>query len=164
MSDETTNDQPTEATEQQQGDPAEAPLGEGGIKALQAERERARELEKQLGAATARLTEIERANESALDRAQREAQEAKEYAAKATAEALRFRVAAEYGISENVDLILTAGDEDTMRKQADLWSQRAAAPAAPGTPLPDPSVGVKSGGPKSNGDVFASLISEHFTR
>lgn len=123
-------------TTEQQGDPADKPLGENGEKALKAERERAKDLERQLTAATARLTEIERANESALEKAQREAQEAKQAAEAATVDALRFRIAAEAGITENVDLILTAGDEETMRKQAQLWGARSVEVTAAG-PRPD---------------------------
>lgn len=121
--------------QQKQGDPADKPLGENGEKALKAERDRAKELEKQLNAATNRLNEIERANESALEKAQREAQEAKEQATQASVEALRFRIAAETGITENVDLILTASDEETMRRQAELWSKRA--PETTAGPRPD---------------------------
>ena len=121
--------------EQTQGDPADKPLGENGEKALKAERDRAKELEKQLTAATARLTEIERANESALEKAQREATEAREAANQAAVEALRFRIAAETGITENVDLILTAADEETMRRQATLWGSRTSDTTA--GPRPD---------------------------
>jgi len=134
---ETTTEQPTEPNaEQTQGEPADKPLGENGEKALKAERERAKELEKQLNAAASKLAEIERANETALEKAQREAQEAREAASQATAEALRFRIAAETGITENVDLILTASDEDTMRRQAELWGSRTQQTTTAG-PRPD---------------------------
>lgn len=131
MSEYTTEPTPNESDAVTQGDPADEPLGEGGKKALDAERTRAKELEKQLNAATARLTEIERANESALEKAQREAQEARSAAEAATLDALRFRIAAEAGITENVELILTAPDEETMRRQAQLWVERTPAPAGP---------------------------------
>lgn len=120
-----------QTAEQTQGDPADKPLGENGEKALKAERDRAKELEKQLTAATARLTEIERANETALEKAQREAQEAREQAQQAALDAIRYRIAAETGITDNVDLILTAPDEDTMRRQAQLWVERTPTPAGP---------------------------------
>jgi hypothetical protein len=119
----------------EQGDPADKPLGENGEKALKAERDRARELERQLNAVTSKLTEIERANETALEKAQREAQEAQESALAARVEALRFRIAAEAGITDDVDLILTAPDEETMRKQAALWGSRT--PSTPAAPRAD---------------------------
>ena len=135
-------------TEAKQGDPADKPLGENGEKALKAERERAKDLEKQLNAAATRLAEIERANETALERAQREAQEAREAATTATTAALRYRIAAETGITDNVDLILTASDEDTMRKQAALWADRTPTTA----PRADLSQGGSAQPPALNGD------------
>jgi hypothetical protein len=131
MSDTTSEPTQTDPNPAAQGDPADEPLGDGGKKALDAERQRAKDLEKALNAATAKLTEIERANETALEKAQREAQELREAATTATLEALRFRIAAESGITDNVDLILTAPDEETMRRQAQLWVERAPASAGP---------------------------------
>ena len=131
MSEPTTEPTTTEPAEATQGDPVDAPLGEGGKKALDAERQRAKDLEKALTAATTKLTEIERANETALEKAQREAQELREAATTATLEALRFRIAAESGITDNVDLILTAPDEETMRRQAQLWVERTPTAAGP---------------------------------
>ncbi|GAB3776756.1 TolA-binding protein [Nocardioides ginsengisegetis] len=136
MSETTTEPTGEPNAEQTQGDPADKPLGENGEKALKAERERAKELEKQLNAAASKLAEIERANETALEKAQREAQEATEAATKATTEALRFRIAAETGITDNVDLILTASDEETMRRQAELWGSRTQQTTTAG-PRPD---------------------------
>jgi len=127
----------TEATTQ--GEPADKPLGENGEKALKAERERAKTLEKQLGEATAKLTEIEKAQLSDLERAQAEATEAKEAAAKATADALRFRIAAKHSISdEDAELFLTGSDEETLTKQAARLVERT--PAA-NSPKPDKTQG-----------------------
>ena len=131
MPEPTTEPTQTDPTDAAQGDPADEPLGDGGKKALDAERQRAKDLERALSAATAKLTDIERANETALEKAQREAQELRETATAATLEALRFRIAAEAGITDNVDLILTAPDEETMRRQARLWVDRAPATASP---------------------------------
>lgn len=122
----------------QQGDPADdAALGNGGKKALDAERAARKAAEKATADLQAKLDEINRANESALERAQREAQEAKEAATQATLDALRFRIAAEAGITDNVDLILTAGDEETMRKQAALWAARTPDNTTAAGPRPD---------------------------
>lgn len=129
---ESTNPEAAETTTQQ-GDPAE--LGEGGKKALEAERTARKAAEKAAADLQAKLEGIERANESELDKARREAQEFREQAQQAAAEAIRFRIAAEKGITDNVDLILTATDEDTMRRQADLWASRTPEPTA--GPRPD---------------------------
>jgi TolA-binding protein len=141
-----------------QGDPADKPLGENGEKALRAERDRAKDLERQLNAAQSRLTEIERANESALEKAQREAQEAKNQAQQAAVEALRFRIAAETGITENVDLILTAADEETMRRQAQLWGTRAPSSDTTAGPRPDLTQGGSGQPPALNSDGLEEAL------
>jgi hypothetical protein len=129
------------APEATQGEPAETDeaLGEGGKKALKAEREARTAAERQAAELKARLDKIEAANMSDLERAQKEATEAKEAAAKATQDALRYRIAAESGITANAELILTASDEETMRKQAALWAERPTTT----TPKPDPSQGAQ---------------------
>ena len=132
MSD-TTQQAPSESTNTEtapQGDPA-AELGESDKKALDAERTARKAAEKAAADLQSQLDQINRANESALEKAQREAQEAREQAQQATLDAIRFRIAAETGITDNVDLILTAPDEETMRRQAQLWVERAPASAGP---------------------------------
>lgn len=127
------------STETKQGEPAD--LGEGGKKALEAERTARKAAEKAAADFQRQLDEINRANESALEKAQREAKEATEAATKATAEALRFRVAAKYGISgEDADLFLTGADEATLDRQAARLVERT-----PTSPLPDLSQGGKGG-------------------
>lgn len=140
----------TATTEQTatQGDPAEAPLGEGGKKALQAERDRAKELEKQLNAATAKLSEIERANETEAQRLQREAQEARDALPKGITDAFREAATTFGGISaEDAELFLTGSDKETLKRQAARLVERV-----PTGPLPDLSQGG-SGTPLAlNGD------------
>lgn len=145
----------TEPTEpQKQGDPAE--LGEGGKKALDAERAARKAAEKAAADLQAKLDEINRANESELDKARREATEAREQANQAAADAIRFRIAAEKGITDNVDLILTAGDEDTMRRQADLWVSRA--PDTTAGPRPDLTQGGSGQPPALNSDGLEDAL------
>jgi broad specificity phosphatase PhoE len=125
-----------------QGDPAvDEPLGEPGKKALQAERAARAQAEQAQAALQKQLDEIEASKLSDIERAQKEANAAKEEAAKAQAEVLRFRIAAEAGIKENVELILTGPDESTMRAQADLWSNRTPSTT---NPKPDLSQGGKT--------------------
>ena len=158
---EQTNPEQTAPEGKQQGDPADEPLGEPGKKALQAERERAATAERQAAEFKRRLDEIEAANLSDLERAQKQAQEAQEAAAKATAEALRFRVAAKHGISdEDADLFLTGKDAETLEKQAARLMERT-----PTGPKPDPSQGAKGSDSKgTTADMFAAAIEPHFTR
>jgi hypothetical protein len=155
-----TTTEPTEPQEQQQGEPADAPLGEGGKKALEAERAARRAAEQSAAKLQAELEKINRANESALEKAQREATEARESAAKATADALRLRVAAKHGISdEDADLFLTGTDEDVLTRQAERLAARAADANTPRSPRPDRNQGRSPGaGPKSTADSFADFF------
>lgn len=153
--------EPNESDAAEQGEPADEPLGEPGKKALQAERERATQAERQAADFKKRLDEIEAANLSDLEKAQKQAQDAQEAAAKATAEALRFRVAAKHGISDgDADLFLTGTDAETLEKQATRLMERT-----PNTPKPDPSQGAKGSDAKgTTADLFAAAIEPHFTR
>ena len=151
-----TNTEPnTEPNVQPQGDPADEPLGEGGKKALQAERDRAKDLEKQLSAATAKLTEIERANETEAQRLQREAQEAREALPKGIAEAFREAAVTFGGISaEDAELFLTGTDKDVLAKQAARLVQQR----TPTSPLPDPTQGGKGESPALNSDGLEQAL------
>jgi hypothetical protein len=141
-------------TEEPQGDPA-AELGDAGKKALDTERNARKAAEKAAADLQRQLDEINRANESALEKAQREAKEAQEAAAKATSDALRFRVAAKFGISEDdADLFLTGADEATLERQAARLVERT-----PTSPLPDPSQGGKGGAsPALNSDGLEEAL------
>ena len=156
MSETTTTEQPATAQSEQQGDPADKPLGENGEKALKAERDRAKELERQLNAAAKRLSEIEQANETALEKAQREAREAEQRAEALIAEALRYRVAAKHGISdEDAELFLTGTDEQTLERQAARLVERAPQPSGPKPDL------TQAGGGQStalNGDGLEEAL------
>lgn len=158
---ESTTETVVETTETKQGDPADAPLGEGGVKALQAEREARTAAEKTAAALQKQLDDINAANLSDLEKAQKQAQDAQEAAAKATAEALRFRVAAKHGITdEDADLFLTGTDAETLEKQAARLMERT-----PTSPKPDPSQGAKGNDSKaSTADQFAAAIEGAFTR
>lgn len=157
MSDPTPTPDPT-ATPQAEAAAAagDKPLGENGEKALKAEREARSAAEKQAAALQKELDDIAAANLSDLEKAQKAATDAQEAASKAASEALRYRIAAEKGITDNIDLILTGSDEETMRKQADLWSARPDG-ATPG-PRPDLSQGSKgdtsSGTPEQDFATF----------
>jgi hypothetical protein len=115
------------------------PLGENGEKALKAEREARAAAEKSAAALQKQLDDIAAANLSDLEKAQKAAKDAEEAAAKATTEALRLRVAAKHGISdEDADLFLTASDRETIEKQAAALAARTST-----SPKPDLSQGAK---------------------
>lgn len=146
-------DQPTDAITTQ-GEPADdETLGEGGKKALKAEREARTAAERQAAELKAKLDKIEAANMSDLERAQKEAAEAKEEAAKARTDALRFRVASQHGISEeDAELFLTGTDADTLTRQATRLKERT-----PTAPKPDPTQGSQTA-TALNGDGLTEAL------
>lgn len=122
-----------------QSDSANKPLGQNGEKALKAERDRATAAEKANAALQKQLDDIAAANLSDLERAQKDAKDAQDAAAVATAEALRLRVAAKHGISdEDADLFLTGSDQETVEKQAAALVARTST-----SPKPDLSQATK---------------------
>jgi hypothetical protein len=115
------------------------PLGENGEKALKAEREARAAAERSAAALQKQLDDIAAANLSDLEKAQKTATDAQAAAAKATAEALRLRVAAKHGINdEDADLFLTGSDLETVEKQAAALVARTS-----NGPKPDLSQGAK---------------------
>lgn len=144
---------------QPQGDPAanaaDKPLGENGEKALKAEREARATAEKSMAALQKQLDEINAANLTDLERAQKAAQDAQATAEAATKEALRLRVAAKHGISdEDADLFLTGSDAETIERQAAALAARTST-----SPKPDLSQGASGtpagGSPEQD---FASFL------
>ena len=72
-----------------------------------------------------RLDELEAEQKSEIEKANDKAVEAQRAAETAQAEALRWRVAAKHGISdEDAELFLTGTDEDTLTAQAERLTQR----------------------------------------
>lgn len=140
----------------QQGNPAEdeTNLGDAGKKALDLMKAERNEAKRQAAELKAQLDKIEAANLSDLERAQRAATEAQETAAKATLEAMRYRIAAEHGITTDAELILTAPDEATMRRQAGLWSERTTTATSP---KPDLTQGAQSA-PALNSDELTHAL------
>lgn len=80
-----------------------------------------------LKAKAAKLDELEAANKSEIEKAVEARTKAEQAAAQAAAEALRWRIAAEHGISvEDAELFLTGTDEETLTKQAQRLAERVA--------------------------------------
>lgn len=151
-------DKPAEAVavEVKQGEPADTDesLGEGGKKALKAEREARTAAERQAAELKAKLDQIEAANMSDLERAQKEAKDAQEDAAKARTDALRFRIATQHGISEeDADLFLVGTDAETLTKQATRLKERT-----PTSPKPDPTQGSQTAALALNSDGLTEAL------
>lgn len=129
---------PATAQQTAQGEPAD--LGDAGKKALDAERsarkaaeDSAKELQKQLDA-------INQANETAVEKAQREAAEAAKNAQAATVTAFREAAVKFGGISaEDAELFLTGSDQATLTKQAERLMERTST-----GPKPDLTQGGKA--------------------
>src|SRR5699024_506029 len=112
----------------------------------------------ELQAKAAQFDELQEANKTEQQKLTERAEKAERDAEAAQLEILRFKFAAESGITENVDLILTASDEETMRKQADLWTAREQDAAQPHSPKPDPNQGRHSTKTASTAEQFASVF------
>lgn len=157
---EATESTTAESQEQQQGDPAEQ-LGEGGKKALDAERKRAAEAEKQ---AKALQAQIDALNDSKLTETERLQKQLEELSSKYEAAQLastRDRVAVSEQIPEGLVGYLTGTSEDEIRESAKQLKAAIAEAAKPGTPAPDPSQGAhgaSTGGSAS--DQFAEYVAQ----
>lgn len=106
-----------------------------------------------------KLDEIQAAQMSDLEKAQARAQELEAQATKATSEALRWRIAAKHGISdEDAETFLTGSDEESLTRQAERLASLAT--AAPTTPKPDLSQAGKNGAqPQTVDQQFADWAS-----
>lgn len=102
------------------------------------------------------LDRFKQAQMTELEKAQQAAAQAQADVEAARVEALRYRIAAQFGINEHTDLILTGADEDTMTRQAELWASRT-----PSTthPKPDPAQGARDAVPL-NGDPLLRDIKQ----
>lgn len=150
----------------QEGTPlteGEQPLGESGIKALQAEREARKAAEKAAQDAQAKLDEIEKQNLTDLERARKEAQDARAQLAEANRVNLINKVALAKGVPSDLVGLLSGDTEEAVSEKADLLMSHIGG-STPRTPAPDPTQG--SGGnphPASNADAFAQLIEAHLS-
>jgi hypothetical protein len=132
-------------------------LGDAGKKALSEERKARRDAEQQAASLQAQLDEIKKSQMSDLEKAQTTAQEAQKAAEKAQAEALRWRIAAKHGISdEDAETFLTGTDEATLTRQAERLA--ALKPDAPATPKPDRTQGGSGQPPALNSDGLEQAL------
>jgi len=132
MSDEDTTAPETETAPETPTEPDQLPDNHPLVKTLAAQKAQIRELKEK----AARLDQIERDQLSKEERIAAEAADALDRANRAEAEALRWRIAARYGISdEDAELFLTAADEETLAKQAERFQLLSSKPPK-GTHVP----------------------------
>lgn len=137
-----------------QGDPDEA-LREPGKKALEAERNRANELEKKLNGLLVEREAAETAKLSELEKAQKLASEASAELTRLRTENVRNKVAIDKGIPADLVEFLTGDTEGDIAAKADLLLARL---NTPGTPKPDPSQGAKGEGAALNSDPLLDTL------
>lgn len=150
----------TETADNETETPTGEQLGEGGIKALQAERDARKAAEKAASELQAKIDALNAEKLSDLEKAQLEAKQADERAAKAERDALRFKYAAKHGISEeDAELFLTGDTEEAVSAQAERLAARNH--AAPNTPKPDLTQGGNGvSTPGSTGEMFANFLEQ----
>lgn len=146
-------------------DPAEAPeelLGDAGKKALDAMKRDRNDARSEANALKAQLDLFKQSQMSDLEKAQTLAADAQKVAAQAQAEALRWRIAAKHGISDDdAETFLTGSDEATLTRQAERLSQMAAtASTAPPTPKPDLTQGQAGNPLPLNSDGLENALRE----
>jgi len=135
--------------------PESQELGDGGKKALQAERDARKTAERTAAELTAKLKQFEDANLSELERTKKAAEESAAELAKLRTENVRNKVALDKGIPADLVEFLTGDTEGDIAAKADLLLARL---NTPGTPKPDPSQGAKGDGAALNGDPLLDTI------
>ena len=147
MADETTAEavESTESTEQAQSDSGEV-LGDGGKRALEAERKARADAEKAAKDFKAQLDALNDAKLSETERLQKQLDALTADYKAAQVDAARNRVAAEEQIPAGLVGYLTGDDESAIRESAKVLKSAIAEAAKPGTPAPDPSQGASGAG------------------
>lgn len=154
MSDQSTTEMPIEA-EEQQAQPDQ--LGEGGKRAIQAERDARRKAEDAAKALQAKLDEFERANMSELEKAQEAARDAQAELEALRIESLRKQVALEKGLPATLLDRLRGETEADIAADADALM---ALVGSPRTPIPDPYRGSQGEVPPTPEQAFLAFSSE----
>lgn len=151
MSEDTT----TDTTEQ---------LGEGGIKALKAERDARAEAEKRATALEAQIKQLKSGHEqqqtawqTALDDAKAATAELEKSLTDARSESTRFRVGVAKGLPSDLIDLLKGDDVEALEAHADVLAKYA--PSGTTSIKPDPSQGARgTAGTQSVADQFAAAV------
>lgn len=142
MADEQGTEQTAPANaEVEQSDSSET-LGDGGKKALEAERKARADAEKAAKDYKAQIDALSDAKLTETERLQKQIDALTADYQAAQVEAARNRVAAEEQIPAGLVSYLNGGDEAAIRESAKALKSAIAAAAKPGTPAPDPSQGA----------------------
>lgn len=146
------------------GDPEPEPddLGEGGTKALAAERAARRKAEKDAKDLAARLQALEDKDKSELDKLRDENTQLKKDVTEATAQSLRLEVAAEKGVKARW---LSGSTREELEAAADEYLEDHP-PATGGAPVPGkPTADLKGGSdPTEDADVNVREVVDSIPR
>ena len=135
--------------------PENQELGDGGKKALQAERDARKAAERTAAEYAAKLKEFEDANLSELERVKKAAEESAAELSRLRTENVRNKVALDKGVPADLVEFLSGDTEGDIAAKADLLLARL---NTPGTPKPDPSQGAKGDGTALNGDPLLDTL------
>jgi hypothetical protein len=151
MAEEASTETPQEPAQSE----SEQALGDGGKKALDAERRRANAAEKALKGLQQQLDEVTQEKLTEDERIVREREQAIAERDAAKAEALRYRVATRFGISdEDAELFLTGTDEETLTRQAERLAEHNKQPEG----LYVPAEGHQPSAPALNSDELETSL------
>ena len=119
------------------------------------QRERAKYADyKDLKSKAEKFDELEKANQTELEKVQGRATEAEAERDRALTESLRLRVAVKHGVSdEDADLFLTGTDEETLTKQAERLAQRSEDRKKQGNRVPS-----EGGNPQPQEDEMRTFV------
>lgn len=125
-------------------------------------KQKAREQEKRAkdnAGAAKRLAEIEEAQKSEADKAAERIRSLEGEVENAQRDALRFKVASQYGISDDdTELFLTGSDEDTLAKQAERLGQRSDERKKQGNHAPREGATTRQPGPDEEREAVRELF------
>ena len=160
MSETTTAPTPNDVAEATvKGDEKVTETPDQTIEALRAALTKANKEAKDNRLKASELDQLKQAQMSELEKAQTAAQAAAAEAATAKAEALRWRIAAKHGISdEDAETFLTGSDEESLTKQAQRLASLATT-SNPATPKPDLTQGGQGAPtPALNSDALEEAL------
>lgn len=144
-------------------------LGDGGKKALDAERAANKEAAKQIKELQAKLEQYEDANRTEVEKQARKAEKLAQSLEEAEATIARYErqalvddVAAEAGIPREAAHRLQGNTREELEADAKQLKQ-ILAPDGPRKPAPVPQAGDFGEAGRSNGQVFNDFFSQHFS-
>lgn len=125
-------------------EPAPDDLGDGGKKAIDAERRARRDAEKRVREYEERLKAFEDRDKSDAEKMAERVAKAEARAAESEARTLRLTIASEAGLPADLLEFLTASDEESLRAQVDKLLTATVTQRR--TPAPDPTQGARPTG------------------